>query len=106
MARGLHLKGKSTRGEGLYVQVVGFGNVTKRGISLNNFLWQVELLSLMSTADIRAIGADVLLTWGGRILTGLTHPQVCKGLGIWIGDVRALGTFTSVDIKVFLSIFA
>jgi hypothetical protein len=39
--------------------------------------WQVELLSLMSTADIRAIGADVLLTWGGRILTGLTHPQVC-----------------------------
>ncbi len=37
---------------------------------------QVELLSLMSTADIRSIGADVLLTWGGRILTGITHPQV------------------------------
>jgi hypothetical protein len=49
-------------------------------------LWQVELLSLMSTADIRAIGADVLLTWGGRILTGLTHPQVFRGLGIWFGD--------------------
>jgi len=37
---------------------------------------EVELLSLMSTADIRAIGADVLLTWGGRVLTGITHPQV------------------------------
>ncbi len=34
----------------------------------------------MSTADIRAIGADVLLTWGGRILAGLTHPQVSKRL--------------------------
>jgi hypothetical protein len=40
----------------------------------------------MSTADIRAIGADVLLTWGGRILTGLTHPQVCIGLGRWFSD--------------------
>jgi hypothetical protein len=51
-------------------------------------LRQVELLSLMSTADIRAIGADVLLTWGGRILTGLTHPQVSRVLCRWVGGIE------------------
>jgi hypothetical protein len=55
-------------------------------LTLLKLILQVELLSLMSTADIRSIGADVLLTWGGRILTGITHPQVslmtlASGLG-------------------------
>jgi hypothetical protein len=35
-----------------------------------------ELLSLLSTSDIKAVGAEVLLTWGGAALAGITHPQV------------------------------
>jgi len=35
-----------------------------------------ELLSVLSTSDIKAIGGEVLLTWGGAALAGITHPQV------------------------------
>merc|ERR1719500_2056996 len=36
---------------------------------------ELELLSLLSTSDIKAIGAEVFLTWGSSALTGITHPQ-------------------------------
>jgi len=39
---------------------------------------EIELLSLLSTADIRAIGAEVFLTWGGKVLSEITHPEVRK----------------------------
>jgi uncharacterized membrane protein len=37
---------------------------------------ELELLSLLSTADIKAIGGEVFLTWGSTALAGITHPQV------------------------------
>merc|ERR1719180_605128 len=37
---------------------------------------ELELLSLLSTSDIKAIGGEVLLTWGSTALAGITHPQV------------------------------
>ena len=36
----------------------------------------IELLSLLSSADIRAIGAELLLSWGGEVLTSIPHPEV------------------------------
>jgi len=39
---------------------------------------EIELLSLLSTADIRAVGPQLLLTWGGEVLTKITHPQVMR----------------------------
>merc|ERR1719470_800704 len=35
-----------------------------------------ELLSLLTTSDIKAIGGEVLLTWGGPALASITHPEV------------------------------
>merc|ERR1719430_1928935 len=37
---------------------------------------ELELLSLLSTSDIKAIGGEVFLNWGSTALTGITHPQV------------------------------
>jgi len=37
---------------------------------------ELELLSLLSTSDIKAVGGEVLLTWGSAPLTGITHPKV------------------------------
>ena len=36
---------------------------------------ELELLSLLSTSDTKAVGGELLLTWGGRALS-ITHPQV------------------------------
>jgi len=36
----------------------------------------IELLSLLSSADIRAIGAELLLSWGGDVLASIPHPEV------------------------------
>eukprot|EP00091_Calanus_sinicus_P004862 TRINITY_DN1522_c1_g1_i1.p1 TRINITY_DN1522_c1_g1~~TRINITY_DN1522_c1_g1_i1.p1 ORF type:complete len:1087 (-),score=342.03 TRINITY_DN1522_c1_g1_i1:65-3325(-) len=35
-----------------------------------------DLLSLLSTSDIKAIGGEILLTWGGPALASITHPEV------------------------------
>ena len=35
-----------------------------------------QLLSLLTTADIRTFGGDILLTWGGTALTSILHPEV------------------------------
>ena len=40
---------------------------------------ELELLSLLSTSDTKAVGGELLLTWGSRALVGITHPQVVKG---------------------------
>jgi len=37
---------------------------------------EIELLSLLSSADIRAIGAELLLSWGGEVLSNIPHPEV------------------------------
>ena len=37
---------------------------------------EIELLSLLSSADIRAIGAELLLSWGGDVLSNIPHPEV------------------------------
>ena len=37
---------------------------------------EVELLSLLSAAEIRSIGAEIMLTWGGETLASITHPKV------------------------------
>ena len=39
-----------------------------------------ELLSLLTTSDIKAIGGEVLLTWGGPALASITHPEVCRSI--------------------------
>ena len=43
------------------------------GVKVEN---ELELLSLLSTSDTKAVGGELLLTWGGRALVGITHPQV------------------------------
>ena len=45
---------------------------------------EVELLSLLDTADIRAVGAEIFLTWGGAVLTEITHPQVSLIIGRYV----------------------
>ena len=42
---------------------------------------ELELLSLLSTSDTKAVGGELLLTWGGRALVGITHHQVVVGGG-------------------------
>merc|ERR1719315_155525 len=37
---------------------------------------EVELLSMLTTADIRSIGAEIFLTWGGVVLAEIPHPEV------------------------------
>ena len=37
---------------------------------------EVELLSLLTAAEIRSIGAEIMLTWGGETLASITHPKV------------------------------
>ena len=45
----------------------------------------IELLSLLSSADIRAIGAELLLSWGGEVLTSIPHPEVLyQGLSAFL----------------------
>ena len=41
-----------------------------------NVTSEIDLLSMLRTGDARAIGAEVLLTWDGEILTKITHPEV------------------------------
>jgi len=43
------------------------------GVEVTN---ELELLSMLSTSDIKAIGGEVFLTWGAAALTGIAHPQV------------------------------
>jgi len=44
-----------------------------------------ELLSLLSTSDIKAIGGEVLATWGGPALASITHPEVMHEVLMTIG---------------------
>ena len=37
-----------------------------------------ELLSLLTTSDIKTIGGEVLATWGGPALASITHPEVFR----------------------------
>ena len=39
-----------------------------------------ELLSLLTTSDIKTIGGEVLATWGGPALASITHPEVIRTL--------------------------
>ena len=41
-----------------------------------------ELLSLLSTADIQTVGAEVLLTWGGPALASITNIEVAHEVKI------------------------
>jgi len=44
-----------------------------------------ELLSMLSTSDIKAIGGEVLATWGGPALASITHPEVMHEVLMTIG---------------------
>merc|ERR1712200_197175 len=46
----------------------------------------IELLSLLSSSDIRAIGAEVFLSWGGDVLYNIPHPEVSYELLLKIGE--------------------
>ena len=37
---------------------------------------ETELLSLMTTAEIKTVGGELLLTWGGPVLTSIINPEV------------------------------
>jgi len=46
----------------------------------------IELLSLLSSSDIRAIGAEVFLSWGGDVLYNIPHPEVSYEILLKIGE--------------------
>merc|ERR1719186_1024986 len=60
-------------------------------LHLKAFLYNVtvtsesELLSLLSTSDIRTIGGEILLTWGGPALSSITHPEVMHEVLMSVG---------------------
>ena len=37
---------------------------------------ETELLSLLNTAEIKTIGGEILLTWGGSVLSSIVNPEV------------------------------
>ena len=37
---------------------------------------ETELLSLLNTAEIKTVGGEVLLTWGGPVLSSIVNPEV------------------------------
>jgi len=46
----------------------------------------IELLSLLSSSDIRAIGAEIFLSWGGDVLSKIPHPEVSYEILLKIGE--------------------
>jgi len=48
----------------------------KSGLYGVSFTSEVELLSMLTTADIRSIGAEIFLVWGGVVLSEIPHPEV------------------------------
>jgi len=47
-----------------------------------------ELLSLLTTSDIKTIGGEVLATWGGPALASITHPEVMHEVLMAIGHLQ------------------
>merc|ERR1712142_497495 len=47
---------------------------------------ELGLLSLLSSSDIRAIGAEVFLSWGGDVLYNIPHPEVSYEILLKIGE--------------------
>jgi len=47
-----------------------------------------ELLSLLTTSDIKAIGGEVLITWGGPALVSITHPEVMHEVLMAVGHTH------------------
>merc|ERR1719233_2263252 len=47
-----------------------------------------ELLSLLTTSDIKSIGGEVLATWGGPALASITHPEVMHEVLMAIGHLQ------------------
>ena len=37
---------------------------------------ETELLSLLNTPEIKTIGGEILLTWGGSVLSSIVNPEV------------------------------
>ena len=37
---------------------------------------ETELLSMLNTAEIKTVGGEVLLTWGGPVLSSIVNPEV------------------------------
>ena len=37
---------------------------------------ETELLSMLTTSDIKTIGGELLLTWGGTVLSSIINPEV------------------------------
>ena len=37
---------------------------------------ETELLSLLTTAEIKTVGGELLLTWGGPVLSSIINPEV------------------------------
>jgi len=37
---------------------------------------ETELLSMLTTSDIKTIGGELLLTWGGTVLSSIVNPEV------------------------------
>eukprot|EP00092_Neocalanus_flemingeri_P041336 GFUD01045010.1.p1 GENE.GFUD01045010.1~~GFUD01045010.1.p1 ORF type:complete len:1669 (+),score=312.22 GFUD01045010.1:50-5056(+) len=47
-----------------------------------------ELLSLLTTADIKTVGGEIFLTWGGPALASITHPEVMHEVLMAVGHTR------------------
>eukprot|EP00092_Neocalanus_flemingeri_P017774 GFUD01019231.1.p1 GENE.GFUD01019231.1~~GFUD01019231.1.p1 ORF type:complete len:1097 (-),score=213.54 GFUD01019231.1:132-3056(-) len=47
-----------------------------------------ELLSLLTTADIKTVGGEIFLTWGGPALASVTHPEVMHEVLMAVGHTR------------------
>merc|ERR1712142_453706 len=47
---------------------------------------ELGMLSLLSSSDIRAIGAEVFLSWGGDVLYNIPHPEVSYEILLKIGE--------------------
>jgi hypothetical protein len=56
---------------------------------------ELELLSVLSTSDLKAVGGEILLTWGGEALTGIIHPQVHHEVLMTVGHSPPFYFFTS-----------
>eukprot|EP00092_Neocalanus_flemingeri_P002648 GFUD01002836.1.p1 GENE.GFUD01002836.1~~GFUD01002836.1.p1 ORF type:complete len:1672 (-),score=322.02 GFUD01002836.1:132-4439(-) len=44
-----------------------------------------ELLSLLTTSDIKTVGGEIFLTWGGPALASITHPEVMHEVLMIVG---------------------
>jgi len=59
---------------------------------------ETELLSLLNTAEIKTIGGEILLTWGGSVLSSIVNPEVNHEVLMEVGLTKPLA-FLSNGVK-------